>query len=234
MWQPAAKRKVVIRGLLYHQSGFSGQTWLINVKVCKQLIACAQIAVRGVYCLCSHSWKKSQVTLWSPHTANCTPSYPEAPGTMKVPKLIGRCTSGFYIAVVLDLVGIIFLILGVSGSFTYWDFFIYTGAIVIALSLLFWILWYTFNVEVPHKELELAYWTRDSQGCASKKKKSTKKTTQHLKFFRLFLPFESREFSLFKCCHPLTLSPWKRKERSVRLESEGIVSSMLNEMCQKM
>lgn len=74
---------------------------------------------------------------------------------MKLTQAIGRCVPAFYIAVIFDLVGILLLLLGIFASFSTWDFFIYTGAIIIALSLVFWVLWYTFNVEISYKELEL-------------------------------------------------------------------------------
>ncbi|KAG8548672.1 hypothetical protein GDO81_024634 [Engystomops pustulosus] len=76
---------------------------------------------------------------------------------MKSPKFIGRCTPIFLIALLFDLVGVILLLVGIFAPYSYWDFYIYTGAIIIALSLVFWVLWYTFNVVVSHKELDLGF-----------------------------------------------------------------------------
>lgn len=74
---------------------------------------------------------------------------------MKLTKFIGRCPGMFYIAAIFDLVGIILLLIGIFANLSIWDFLIYTGAIVIAFSLIFWVLWYTFNVRVSFKEMEL-------------------------------------------------------------------------------
>uniref|UniRef100_A0A803JDJ2 Transmembrane protein 238 like n=1 Tax=Xenopus tropicalis TaxID=8364 RepID=A0A803JDJ2_XENTR len=68
---------------------------------------------------------------------------------------IGRCSLLFIIAIIFDVAGLILLLVGVFASLTAWDFYIYTGAVIIALSLVFWMLWYTGNVEVSNKELGL-------------------------------------------------------------------------------
>ncbi|KAK6478313.1 transmembrane protein 238 [Huso huso] len=70
-------------------------------------------------------------------------------------KIVGRCFPIFVIAIVFDVVGIVLLLLGIFAHFTFWDFFIYTGAIIISLSLIFWICWYSVNLE-PSEELRLA------------------------------------------------------------------------------
>ncbi|OCT60759.1 hypothetical protein XELAEV_18046781mg [Xenopus laevis] len=74
---------------------------------------------------------------------------------MKFGKVIGRCSFLFFFGIIFDVVGLVLLLIGIFASFTAWDFYIYTGAIIIALSLVFWILWYTGNVEISNKELEL-------------------------------------------------------------------------------
>ncbi|KAG9467858.1 hypothetical protein GDO78_014151 [Eleutherodactylus coqui] len=75
---------------------------------------------------------------------------------MKHPKFTGRCASLFLIAIFFDIVGIVLLILGVCARFDFWDFFIYTSAVVIGFSMVFWVLWYTFNVISP-EEMELTF-----------------------------------------------------------------------------
>ncbi|KAG8446044.1 hypothetical protein GDO86_013786 [Hymenochirus boettgeri] len=76
---------------------------------------------------------------------------------MKRSKIVGRCYLLFVIAIIFDLVGIILLLIGICANLAAWDFYIYTGATVIALSLVFWMLWYTGNVEISYKELGLAF-----------------------------------------------------------------------------
>ncbi|MEE6526077.1 hypothetical protein FKM82_026488 [Ascaphus truei] len=75
---------------------------------------------------------------------------------MRLSRVAGRCRAILLIALIFDIVGIILLLCGLFAHFESWDFFIYTGAVTIALSLVFWMLWYTFNVEVSYKELGLA------------------------------------------------------------------------------
>lgn len=71
-----------------------------------------------------------------------------------------RCSPGRYVfllvlALLLDAVGLVLLLLGILASLDYWDFLIYTGALILAFSLLFWITWYTFNIELPLEKLDL-------------------------------------------------------------------------------
>ncbi|NWH74555.1 TM238 protein, partial [Piaya cayana] len=65
----------------------------------------------------------------------------------------GRYSVIFLLAVLCDVVGLIILFLGIFAPLSFWDFFVYLGALLLAFSLLFWIFWYTFNIEVPFKEL---------------------------------------------------------------------------------
>ncbi|XP_009890535.1 PREDICTED: transmembrane protein 238 [Charadrius vociferus] len=68
-------------------------------------------------------------------------------------KLIGRCALIFLLAVLCDVVGLIILFLGIFAPLSSWDFFVYLGALILAFSLVFWVFWYTFNIEVPFREL---------------------------------------------------------------------------------
>ncbi|XP_077069974.1 transmembrane protein 238 [Siphateles boraxobius] len=67
---------------------------------------------------------------------------------------LGRCSCAFWLAVAFDVFGLIILLLGVFGDLFYYDFLIYAGAIIIFLSLIWWVFWYTGNIEVPPEELE--------------------------------------------------------------------------------
>uniref|UniRef100_A0A8D2B7W7 Transmembrane protein 238 like n=1 Tax=Sciurus vulgaris TaxID=55149 RepID=A0A8D2B7W7_SCIVU len=67
----------------------------------------------------------------------------------------GRCVFFLVIALLCDALGLVILLLGIFATLNYWDFLVYTGALILALSLLFWIAWYTFNIEVPLEKLDL-------------------------------------------------------------------------------
>lgn len=68
---------------------------------------------------------------------------------------LGRCVLFLVLALLLDVVGLILLLLGILASLDYWDFLVYTGALIMALSLLFWITWYSLNIEASLEELDL-------------------------------------------------------------------------------
>lgn len=68
---------------------------------------------------------------------------------------LGRCVFLFVIALLFDAVGLVILLLGIFATLNYWDFLVYTGALILALSLLFWLAWYSFNIEVPLEKLDL-------------------------------------------------------------------------------
>ncbi|XP_077022115.1 transmembrane protein 238-like [Tamandua tetradactyla] len=67
----------------------------------------------------------------------------------------GRCVALLTLALVFDATGLTLLLLGIFAPLSYWDFLVYTGALVLALSLLFWVTWYSINIEVPLEELDL-------------------------------------------------------------------------------
>ncbi|NXP77395.1 TM238 protein, partial [Ramphastos sulfuratus] len=67
----------------------------------------------------------------------------------------GRCPVILLLAVLCDLLGLITLLVGIFAPLSFWDFFVYSGALLLAFSLLFWVFWYTFNIEVSFKELGL-------------------------------------------------------------------------------
>lgn len=67
---------------------------------------------------------------------------------------LGRCVCSFWLAVAFDIVGLTVLLLGVFVNVFFYDLLIYAGAIVIFLSLIWWVFWYSGNIEVPPGELE--------------------------------------------------------------------------------
>lgn len=67
---------------------------------------------------------------------------------------LGRCTCCFWAAVAFDTVGLSVLLIGVFVTVFFYDLLIYAGAIIIFLSLIWWVFWYSGNIEVPVAELE--------------------------------------------------------------------------------
>ncbi|XP_028268336.1 transmembrane protein 238 [Parambassis ranga] len=67
---------------------------------------------------------------------------------------LGRCVCCFWLAVAFDIVGLVVLLIGVFVNVFFYDLLIYAGAIVIFLSLIWWVFWYSGNIEVPPAELE--------------------------------------------------------------------------------
>lgn len=67
---------------------------------------------------------------------------------------VGRCKCSFWFAVAHDILGVFIIMVGVFGGLVIHDLFIYAGAIVIFLSLIWWVFWYSGNIDVPPEELE--------------------------------------------------------------------------------
>ncbi|KAK2816801.1 hypothetical protein Q5P01_024992 [Channa striata] len=67
---------------------------------------------------------------------------------------LGRCVCCFWLAVAFDIVGLVVLLIGVFVNVFFYDLLIYAGAIVIFLSLIWWVFWYSGNIEVPPADLE--------------------------------------------------------------------------------
>ncbi|XP_064251740.1 transmembrane protein 238-like [Passer domesticus] len=68
--------------------------------------------------------------------------------------LLGRCPAIALLGLLCDALGLLFLLLGIFAPISSWDFFVYGGALLLAFSLVFWVFWYTFNIEVPLGELQ--------------------------------------------------------------------------------
>nr|XP_057905434.1 transmembrane protein 238-like [Doryrhamphus excisus] len=67
---------------------------------------------------------------------------------------LGRCICCFWLAVAFDVIGLLVLLVGVFVNVFFYDLLIYAGAIVIFLSLVWWVFWYSGNIEVLPAELE--------------------------------------------------------------------------------
>lgn len=70
---------------------------------------------------------------------------------------VGGCAPLFALAVVFDVLGVILLFVGIFANaqlrnLFYGDFLIYTGSLIIFLSLGFWVMWYVWNVPVPEDD----------------------------------------------------------------------------------
>uniref|UniRef100_A0A8C0J2G1 Uncharacterized protein n=1 Tax=Chelonoidis abingdonii TaxID=106734 RepID=A0A8C0J2G1_CHEAB len=74
------------------------------------------------------------------------------------PSLAFLCAGILVIAFICDVAGLIILLLGIFASLDYWDFFIYSGALLLAFSLVFWIFWYS-----THGDPALSYPGRFNQ-----------------------------------------------------------------------
>lgn len=80
---------------------------------------------------------------------------------------LGRCRAALLLAVALDVAGMAALLTGVFAQLQvrgrdFGDLLIYSGALLVFLSLLGWILWYTGNIEISRQELERDYGLRPS------------------------------------------------------------------------
>ncbi|XP_076986843.1 transmembrane protein 238 [Tamandua tetradactyla] len=98
------------------------------------------------------------------------PSPGSPPGVTSLPAPaagLGRCRVALLLAVALDVAGMAALLTGVFAQLQvrgrdFGDLLIYSGALLVFLSLLGWIFWYTGNIEISRQELERDYGLRPS------------------------------------------------------------------------
>ncbi|XP_072282418.1 transmembrane protein 238 [Pyxicephalus adspersus] len=79
---------------------------------------------------------------------------------------LDRCRLALLFAVFMDLVGLVSLLVGIFAELQlngqdFGDLLIYTGAILVFLSLIGWIFWYTGNIEISMEELQQDYTIKD-------------------------------------------------------------------------
>ncbi|XP_053413578.1 uncharacterized protein LOC128562551 [Nycticebus coucang] len=65
---------------------------------------------------------------------------------------LGRCRHFFWLGVTFDAVGVAILFTGVFVNLLFYDLLVYLGSITIFFSLLWWISWYTGNIELLPEE----------------------------------------------------------------------------------
>ncbi|XP_023369585.1 uncharacterized protein LOC111725591 [Otolemur garnettii] len=65
---------------------------------------------------------------------------------------LGRCRHFFWLGVIFDAVGVAVLFTGVFANLLFYDMLVYLGSIIIFFSLLWWISWYTGNIELLPEE----------------------------------------------------------------------------------
>lgn len=91
--------------------------------------------------------------------------------SVMAPECVGGCAALFALGLAFDIAGFVLLLVGVfanlrlDGRF-YGDFLIYTGSLIVFLSLFWWVMWYTGNIKVSSEDLEkstfdnFAHWAR--------------------------------------------------------------------------
>lgn len=66
---------------------------------------------------------------------------------------VGRCKCPFWFAVSHIILGVSIMMVGTFAGFFIHDLILYAGAIIIFLSLIWWVFWYVGNIDVPPGEL---------------------------------------------------------------------------------
>ncbi|XP_005391898.1 PREDICTED: transmembrane protein 238 [Chinchilla lanigera] len=105
-----------------------------------------------------HSLPSAVLRAWSPPTdavaatvGDMEPLTTSIHTTGKRPSL-GRCKHFFWLGVIFDTVGVAVLFTGVFADLLFYDMLLYLGSIIIFFSLLWWISWYTGNIELLPEE----------------------------------------------------------------------------------
>lgn len=73
-------------------------------------------------------------------------------------RLVGRCPVLFLLALCFDMLGVALILTGIFANLqldgrSFGEFIIYGGGILIFFSLLWWMIWYAFNLEVSMEDL---------------------------------------------------------------------------------
>nr|XP_032832039.1 transmembrane protein 238-like [Petromyzon marinus] len=68
---------------------------------------------------------------------------------------LGRCAWAFVLALVFDVVGLVMILVGIfANQVAYYDFLIYTGAIVVFLSIIWWLFWFMGNITATESKYD--------------------------------------------------------------------------------